>query len=202
MSITQTPRFGIDRAGAGTDPFGRGQLLDFIDNVESTAARSLHGAIGDRPAAAAAEVDTFFTVTDAAGGGVVGTVYYCTGATWLQVNRLAKTVRITHTFNISGPVDLTTVIPGMVFDVPAGQSVTLVRARHGLVSGGTATVKLQHNGADIADWTGIAVTTAETLLDTTDVAIADGDRLSLVPTALAGATPTGLYFSAAFDYTV
>lgn len=113
---------------------------------------------------------------------------------------LPKTTRHPHTFNIAGQIDTTTPIPGMVFDIPAGQTVTLVRARHMILSGTSATVTLQKNGVDITGWTGISVSTTKTLLDGPDVAFADGDRFSLVVTAISG-VPNNLLFSAAFDYT-
>jgi hypothetical protein len=45
-------------------------------------AQAAHGAIGARPAASAAMADSFFLITDATGGGVIGTLYYCDGTTW------------------------------------------------------------------------------------------------------------------------
>jgi hypothetical protein len=115
-----------------------------------------------------------------------------------------KTVRVPHTFTIYGTVavpvgDTNYVIPFFV-PKPAGQTATLVQARHVIHAGTSATVKVQKNGVDATGFTGISVTTTATTTSGS-VALADNDLLALVVTAVAG-SPTNLTFTVYIDYTV
>lgn len=113
--------------------------------------------------------------------------------------------RLPHTFAIAGPIQVPAgdidYIPGFFIPtpLPAG-AVTLVAARHRINSGTSATVKLQRNGVDITGFTGISVTPASTTTDPADVALAAGDYIQLVVTAIAG-SPKNLSLSVFLDYT-
>jgi hypothetical protein len=84
--------------------------------------------------------------------------------------------------------------------VPDGQTAALAWARYRINGGTSATVKLQKNGVDATGFTAISVTTTSASTDPADVALADGDLLALVVTAVSG-TPMNLTFSAAIRYT-
>lgn len=86
MAIQQTPRFGIDRPDGPADPFDLAQLLDFIDAIEASGAKAGHGTIAARPGATAAWAKGFWVISDAAGGGILAALYFCTGAAWLHLN--------------------------------------------------------------------------------------------------------------------
>lgn len=83
MSVTATTRFGLPRWSAGTDPLTRAQIDGAMAAIEAEAASYGQGTIAARPAASAANQGLFYTVNDATGGGTLGAVYYCDGATWL-----------------------------------------------------------------------------------------------------------------------
>jgi len=115
-----------------------------------------------------------------------------------------KTFRIPHTWAISGEIsvpsgDTDFIIPFFV-SLPAGQTAALVKARHRINSGTSATVKLQKNGLDVTGFTGISVTTTDSTTDPTDVAIADDDDIALIVTGVSG-TPTNLTFTIFIEYT-
>lgn len=106
--------------------------------------------------------------------------------------------RTSHTFAVSGEVlvatgDLDFINPIFV-PVAPGRTVKLAAARYKINSGTSATVKLQINGVDATGFTAMSVTTTSTTTDPTDLALADGDRLALVVTAVSG-SPKNLSFS-------
>lgn len=116
----------------------------------------------------------------------------------------AKTIRVPHTFTVYGTVavpsgDTNYIVPFFV-PVPAGQTATLVAARHVIHSGTSATVKVQKNGVDATGFTGISVTGTATTTSGS-VALANNDLLALVVTAVSG-SPTNLTFTAYIDYVV
>lgn len=77
MAVTQSPRLGLTRWGAGTDPLRRAQLD--ADNAKLDAAAALYGQglFNARPAAGVAGRFYFAEDTDL--------VYYDDGATWVTV---------------------------------------------------------------------------------------------------------------------
>lgn len=122
----------------------------------------------------------------------------------VQFETLTKTVRLPHTWAIPGSVavasgDTDYIIPFFI-PVPATQTVTVVGARYRINSGTSATVKLQKNDVDVAGFTGISVTTTSATTSGS-VALADGDKLALVVTAVSG-SPKNMTFSVDLDYAV
>lgn len=83
MAVTSSPRTGLTRWSAATDPFTRAQVDG--DNAELEAKVALYGQglFNDRPAAGVP--GRFYHASDAPGGGADGLVYYDTGAAWRLV---------------------------------------------------------------------------------------------------------------------
>jgi len=111
---------------------------------------------------------------------------------------ITKTVRIPHTFTISGDVLVasgdTSFIPGFFVAAPAGQTMKVVAARHRINSGTSATVSVQVNGVAATGFSALAVSTTTVTTDPADVTLADGDLLALVVSAVAGA-PRNMSFT-------
>lgn len=84
MARSRTSRFNLWRWSSDADTQQRSDFDDISAEIEARGAKASHGAIGARPTADASNRDSFFLVTDATGGGVVGTLYYCDGATWTK----------------------------------------------------------------------------------------------------------------------
>lgn len=121
-----------------------------------------------------------------------------------------KTVRVPHTFQVAGPVAVasgdTYYIPPFYVPKPTGQSVSLAKAIFRINSGASATVKLQRAAlggaaADITGFTGISVQTTDSWIGGPSTALADGDKIALVVTAISG-SPMNLTFTIYLDYTV
>jgi hypothetical protein len=101
MARSLTSRLGLQRWSADSDTQQRSDFDNDNAQLESLVAKAAHGAIGARPASSAAMADSFYLITDATGGGVIGTLYYCDGTTWtvfaprkqgLAVNRPAASL--------------------------------------------------------------------------------------------------------------
>lgn len=114
------------------------------------------------------------------------------------------TINVPHTWAVAGEVKVPAgdldVIPG--FFVPSlavGQTAKLVEARHKIGAGTSATVKLQKNGVDITGFTAISVTTTAALTNPADVALAAGDYIQPIVTAVFG-TPKNMSFTVALEY--
>jgi hypothetical protein len=75
----------MQRWSADSDTQQRSEFDNDAAQVEALAAKIGNGTITDRPAASAAWANGFWAITDATGGGVVGTIYYCDGTTWTTV---------------------------------------------------------------------------------------------------------------------
>lgn len=114
-------------------------------------------------------------------------------------------VRVPHTWAIAGliavPAGDTDFICPFYVPVPSGQTAALVGCRYSINSGTSATVKLQKNGVDATGFTAISVTTTPTTTDPANVALADGDALALVVTAV-NTAPTNMSFTVWIEYTV
>lgn len=138
-----------------------------------------------------------------------------TGAAWLDMASKAyvdsqvagfaipaKTIRIPHTFTISGPVGVltgdTNYLPPFFVPVPTGQTVKFVGTRYRINSGTSATVQVNRNGALM--WGGGTVTTTTTG-DTQNITLTNNDVIQFIVTAISGA-PQNLSFTIYFDYTV
>lgn len=85
MAESTTTRLALPRWTAAGDTLNRAELDTAFANLEARVPRYANGTLAARPAAAAAYAGTYYTVTDATGGGVLGTTYFCDGATWLTV---------------------------------------------------------------------------------------------------------------------
>lgn len=110
-----------------------------------------------------------------------------------------------HTWTVPGEIavaegDSNYLVPFFV-PVPAGQTVTLVKARHRINSGTSVVVSLKKNGSYISDWQNITVTTTSTTTDQTDVSFSDGDLLQLVVESVSG-SPQNLTFTVYLKYEV
>lgn len=126
-------------------------------------------------------------------------------ATRNYVDGHTKTLRVPHTFAIAGAVSTGTT-PVAFIDLPSGQTAKLAAARHMVQSGTSASFRLQRNGSDVTGFgtSGAplsATTTATTKTDPTDVALADGDRLAVLISAVSG-SPADLTVTLLVDYTV
>lgn len=120
-------------------------------------------------------------------------------------NTGTKKVRIGHTWGISGEIkvasgDLDFINPFFVSQA-SGQSSNLVSCKYKINNGTSATVSLKRNDIDIAGYTGVSVGMVEGTTDASDVTLADGDKLSLVVTAVSG-NPLNLSFTVFIEHTV
>lgn len=133
-----------------------------------------------------------------------GAELYATATHTHTSSPVTKTVRIPHTFTISGEVKVASgddnYIPPFFVPVPAGQAVKVVALRHRINSGTSATVLLMRNGSSLSPFTSTVTTTTGTT-DPADVTLADGDSLALVVNAVSG-TPKNLTCTVYLDYTV
>jgi len=102
---------------------------------------------------------------------------------------------------IKVPVGDTDFIPPFFVSLASGQTAKVTKVIHRLNSGTSATFKLQKNGADLTGFTGIEAKAETQTKDPTDQAVADGDRLALVVTAVSGA-PKNLSAAVVIEYTV
>lgn len=133
----------------------------------------------------------------------VGTGLTMTGTTLSADAAPTKVYRIGHTYAISGEIkvpsgDTDFIIP-FFYSAVVGQTANIVKARHSINSGTSATVKLQRNGGDITGYTGITVNTTPS--DTTQTqALSDNDEIALVVTAVS-ATPTNMNFTIFIELT-
>lgn len=78
MAVTTTPRFGITRWSAGTDPFTRVQMDDSHSAIESKGAIYLQGTAATRPSAGT--VGRFYYATDTTA------FFYDDGTAWRNVS--------------------------------------------------------------------------------------------------------------------
>ena len=116
----------------------------------------------------------------------------------------SKIFTLSHTFVIpdeikiaSGDTDF--IIPQTIKLAPE-QTAKIVKCVHSINSGTSATVKLQKNGGDITGYTGISVTPTPATT-TQDAALADGDEIAVVITAI-NTTPKNISVNIIIEYTV
>lgn len=105
-----------------------------------------------------------------------------------------------HTFAIPGTIDTGTYKVPFFVPVHAGTSVALSACRHRINSGTSATCKLTKNGSDITGFTGMSVTSSSGHTNPDDVALADGDLIALVVTAVSS-SPADLTVSLILETT-
>jgi len=176
-----------ERLGVGTD----GQLL-MADSAQAAGVKwSLASLAG------LSDV----TVASPAAGELL--TWDAVGSAWKNVDPSQVTVRVPHTWAITGEIRVPTgdtdfICPFFV-KVPASQTVQLVSARYQINSGTSVSCKLQRNGSDITGFMGINVTTTAADTDATDVTLGDDDAIALVVTAVSG-TPRNLTFTVFIDY--
>lgn len=108
-----------------------------------------------------------------------------------------------HTWSLQGQIAIavggTDYIPPLFVSTATGQTVKIIKAKHRLLSGGPAIVKLQRNGVDLPGFTAISVTNVANVSDATDQTLAEGDELALVVTSVAGA-PQNLSFTVVLEH--
>ena len=94
------------------------------------------------------------------------------------------------TFIVGGAIAVpsgdTNYIPPAFVYVPSGVAQSLKSVRYVIHSGTSVTFKLQKNGVDITGFTGLSATTSAGVTTPTAVALADGDQLAVVVTAVSG----------------
>lgn len=88
MARTRSPRFNLWRWSSDADVQQRTDFDDDNAEIEARGAKFGQGTLAGKGAAAAGNAGTFWTITDAAGGGVLGDVYYSSGAAWALVATL------------------------------------------------------------------------------------------------------------------
>lgn len=111
--------------------------------------------------------------------------------------------RISHTFVVGGVISVPAgdvdYIPPMFVNVGSGKTVALTKASFRINGGTSATFKVQVNGVDATGFTGLVASTT-TGNQTGSVALADGDLVAVVVTAVSG-TPKNLTVTLGLEYT-
>jgi hypothetical protein len=118
----------------------------------------------------------------------------------------AKTFRIGHTWAIAGEVKVASgqtdyIVPFFFGLAGVGHTGSLVRARHRLNGGTSATVELRRNDVAITGFTGINVTQATGETAPVAVTLANTDLVALVVTAVNGG-PQNMTFTIFVDHVV
>lgn len=119
------------------------------------------------------------------------------------VNDRLERILPSHTFGIMGEVR----VPSGQFDYitpfyvepAAGQTLKLAKVRARINAGTSATCKLTINGVDASGFTGMVVTPAGIVVDPADLALAAGDLIALVVTAISG-TPQNMSVSVFLEH--
>lgn len=179
-----------DRVGIGTSSPSAGYKMHVASSGASGASMLVAGnfVVGGTITIAGGSPGSGKVVVDTNGAGVGG---------WRTLQ-----LDIPHTWAIAGEIKVpsgdTDFICPFFVPVPSGQSATIVRARHIINSGTNAVCKLQKNGSDATGFTGMTVTTTAAEA-TGSVAVADGDKIALVVTAVNG-TPKNLSLSVMVRY--
>jgi hypothetical protein len=84
MPVTQTPRVGLNKWGAGTDPYTRAQHNADQDQLELLTAIDVQGTLAARPAAGTR--GRYYFATDN------GILYRDTGVAWVTLNPPASAI--------------------------------------------------------------------------------------------------------------
>lgn len=203
MTVSVTPRVKVYRWSAGTDPFARGQMDESHANLEALVAVATQGTFASRPAAGVGRA--FYFVREA-GHVDDGILFYDDGTTWRAINRKTITVRVPHTFTISGDVFLPNgdnfYVPPMYVAAPAGQTARLRGARAAIRTGTSASWQLRRITPGGTSSVALGPVTSNTVPTTTaaDGPLTDEDALNLEVTAISGA-PKNLSVTAFIDYT-
>lgn len=193
MAKSLSARFGLQRWSADSDTQQRSEFDNDAAQLELYAAKAGHGTIGARPAAAAAWADGYWLITDATGGGVLGTLYVCDGATWttfaprkqgLATNRPAAALAQQHYYKTDS--DLLSIDDGAAWHDFPSKAVTDAAYRS-LTQG-------VNRAAVFANQTGISTDTDLTGLTTTFTA-GTGRRYKINVTAHVAGTVTNDLFS-------
>lgn len=129
---------------------------------------------------------------------------YYSGGSWRSAG--IKTYRVPHTWAIPGEIKVasseTDYIVPMFIGLGAGQTASIVAARHRLNKGTSVTASIQKNSSDITGFTSISVTTSNGLTDPANVALSDGDLLALVVGSVSTDSPKNMTFTVLLEYTV
>lgn len=158
----------------------------------------------DGTAIVASEMNSNFTAVKSFVEGISSGTNIDAGS--IAANKLASYPKLVvpHTYTISGGVLVAVgqvdYINPFFVKVPASQTVKLISARYVIASGGSATFKVQINGADAAGFTGMVATTTDAETNPADITLADNSKVALVITSVAG-SPLNLSVTLFFEYT-
>ena len=109
-----------------------------------------------------------------------------------------STFREGHTWGLVGDVSALTILPSLFIPLTGTQMATLVALRAKIVSGTSISVQVQRNGSNVGSV--ITVTTTATTASLGNVALSDGDELTLVLSSPVG-TPTHLGATLILEHT-
>jgi hypothetical protein len=200
MPATPSDRLGLTRPADGdfieTWP---GTARAMIDNADDVMAIFSHA--DPRPAAGIPGRFHRHPVSSV--------ISYDTGAAWIQIATapVVKTFQTVHSFAVAGliavPVGDTDVIPPIYVPVAAGQTVKLARIVHVLQtgSGTSVTFDVRLNNVAVTGGAGLVADVTINIDDIADVALADGDKLQIVVTAVSG-SPKNLTVGLVLEHTV
>lgn len=147
MAVTVSPRLGITRWSAGTDPFTRAQTDADHAALDLQVAIHKAGVFGALPAPAAANNGMYYLATD------TGDLYRSNGAAWTQVLLTGDVVEtFAWTYAFPGDVKVTGTsasgevnsIPRIPVKVPAGLSLSIIGHEWTLDAGTSFTYSIEH----------------------------------------------------------
>lgn len=203
MAVTRGLRTTVYRwSDSLLDAFTRDQMDASHAAIEDLMAIDAQGTLAARPAAAIR--GRYYAVVDP-GGPSDGMLYRDTGSAWRTITNPPVTLRLGHTFAVSGDVLVASgdnfYIPPMFVTSKPGQTTRIVGVRYVIRSGTSATFDLRLNdlAIDLALNGLVATPVPKTTLFTTG-ALADEAALAPVITAVAG-TPRNMTITVLFEYT-
>lgn len=191
-----TAKWALRWPAASDPPAGNTQIQALAEDAENLMG-PLATTVALKPSAVTSKSARQHLETD------TGRWSISDGTNWFGI---ARVFELGHSWALQGqifvPAGNVDIIPQIFIPVfPTLQVAKLKRVRYGIVSGTSATFKMQRNGADITGLTGLvaAPTVTETALGT-PLALSNNDRLQPVVTAVAG-TPLHLSITAVVEHT-
>jgi hypothetical protein len=181
----------------------------FINTISAAADNLIyeHNGIQLSVKSGTLDADEYLLANVTVVGGIISSIADMRDLITLQMGLVAPaSLDISHTFTITNEVkvasgDLYVIMPFAV-SKPDGQTIKIKKCTYKILSGTSATVKLQKNGSDITGLTGLSVTqTKTTTTPSSDILLGDGDEIALVITAVTG-TPKNLYFTLSLEYSI
>lgn len=122
MAVELTTRLRIPRWPLGTDPYLRSQRNATADELEARVALYGSGTLAARPAPAAANAGTYYTVTDPTGGGTVGALYYSDGTKWTEAGGASAVDAAARLMTPGSPFTGRTAVRGPVVNMPTANT--------------------------------------------------------------------------------